>query len=93
MIYFCCTLFWFVMNQSGFKDWKVLCWNVCDLNSEAQQLVVKQKIDESGCSVFCLQETKCMHIDHRFIRRFCPRRFDNFAYVPSVGSSASMVII
>ena len=81
------------MNQSGFKDWKVLCWNVRGLNSEARQLAVKQKIDESGCSVVCLQETKCMHIDHRFIRKFCPRRFDNFSYVPSVGASAGMVII
>ena len=66
------------MNQSGFKDWKVLCWNVRGLNSEARQLAVKQKIDESGCSVVCVQETKCMHIDHRFIRKFCPRRFDIF---------------
>ena len=93
MIYFCCFLLWFVMNQSGFRDWKVLCWNVRGLNSEARQLAVKQKIDESGCSVVCLQETKCMHIDHRFIRKFCPRRFDNFAYVPSVGASAGMVVI
>ena len=46
------------MNQSGFKDWKVLCWNVRGLNSEARQLAVKQKNDESGCSVVCLQETK-----------------------------------
>ena len=81
------------MNHSRFKDWKVLCWNVRGLNSEARQLAVKQKIDESGCSMVCLQETKCTHIDHRFIRKFCPRRFDNFSYVPSVGASTGMVII
>ena len=66
---------------------------MCGLNFEAWQLAVKQKIDESGCSVICLQETKCMHIDHMFIRKFCPRHFDNFLYVPSVGASAGMVII
>ena len=76
-------LFWFVMNQTGLNEWKVLCWNVHDLNSEARQLAVRQKIDESGCSIVCLQETKCMHIDQRFIRKFCPRHFDNFVYVPS----------
>lgn len=66
---------------------------MCGLNSEARQLAVRQKIDESGCSVVCLQETKCMHIDQRFIRKFCPRRFDNFVYMPSTGASAGRVII
>ena len=71
----------------------MLCWNVWGLNSESRQLAVKKKIDESGCSVICLQETKCMHIDQRFLRKFYPRRFDNFAYVPSVGASAGIVVI
>ena len=83
MAYSLCFYFWFVMNQTRFKEWKVLCWNVRGLNSEARQLAVRQKIDESGCSVVCLQETKCMHMDQRFIRKFCPRRFDNFVFVPS----------
>ena len=63
------------------------------LNSEARQLAVKQKIDESGCSIICLQETKCMHIDQRFLRKFCPRRFDNFVYMPSSGASGGLLII
>ena len=90
---FKCVPFWFVMNQTSSREWKVLCWNVRGLNSEARQLAVRQKINESGCSVVCLQDTKCMHIDQRFIRKFCPRRFDNFVYVPSVGASAGMVVI
>ena len=81
------------MNQTRFRDCKVLCWNVRGLNSEARQLAARQKIDESGCSVVCLQETKCMHIDQLFIRKFCPRCFDNFVYVPSAGASVGMVII
>lgn len=93
MAYVCCDFFWFVMNQYAFRDWKVLCWNMHGLNSEARQLAVKQKIDESGCSIICLQETKCMHIDQRFLRKFCPRRFNNFVYMPSAGASAGLVII
>ena len=63
------------------------------LNSENRQRAVRQKIEESGCSVICLQETKCMHMDQHFIRKFCPRRFDNFFYVPSAGVSAGMVVV
>ena len=70
----------------------MLCWNVRGLNAEARQLAVRQKIDESGCSVVYLQETKCMQMDQRFIRKFCPRRFDNFVYVPSAGASSGMVV-
>ena len=81
------------MSQTNFRDWKILCWNVHGLNSEARQLAVKQKIDESGCSIICLQETKCMHIDQRFLRKFCPRRFDNFVYMPSFGASGGLLII
>ena len=81
------------MNRTTFRDRKILCWNVRGLNSEARQLEVKQKIDESGCSIVCLQETKCMHIDQHFIRKFCPRHFDNFVYVPSADASAGMVVI
>ena len=66
---------------------------MCGLNSEARQLAVKQKIKESGFSIVCLQESKCMHIDQRFLRKFCPRRFDNFACVPSSGASGGIVII
>ena len=63
MTYLLCFYFWFVMNQTRCKEWKVLCWNVRGLNAEARQLAVRQKIDESGCSVVCLQETKCMQMD------------------------------
>ena len=30
---------------------------------------------------------------HRMIRKFCPRRFDNFAYVPSNGASGGIIIV
>jgi exonuclease III len=41
-----------------FKTWKVLDWNIRGINSEAKQLAIREKIEESGCSVMCIQETK-----------------------------------
>jgi exonuclease III len=69
------------------RKWKVLCWNVRGLNSEARQREVRSKIDESECDIICLQETKCENFDWRLIRKFCPKRFNNFAYSPSHGAS------
>ena len=81
------------MDNSGTSNWNVLCWNVRGLNSAARQRAVREKIDESQCSIICLQETKCPSIDARFIRSWCPRRFDQFAYVPSIGASGGLITI
>ena len=71
----------------------MLCWNVRGLNSEARQHDVRAKIEESKCSIICLQETKCENFDIRIIRSFCPRRFDQFAFSPSVGASGGILVI
>ena len=44
-------------------------------------------IEKSACSVFCFQETKREHFEMSFIRKFAPRRFDRFDFIPSVGGS------
>ena len=44
-------------------------------------------IEKSACSVFCFQETKREHFEMSFFRKFVPRRFDRFDYIPSVGAS------
>jgi exonuclease III len=56
-------------------------------------LSIYNKINESNCSVICLQETKCEVFDHSFIRSFCPKRFDQFAYAPSVGASGGIIVL
>lgn len=66
MVYVRFYFAWFVLNLNSFRDWKVLRWNVRGLNSDACQRVVRHKINESGCFVICLEETKCSHIDQRF---------------------------
>jgi hypothetical protein len=47
------------------------------------------KIEESACSVFCLQETKKEHSDQQFVRKFAPRRYDSFDFVSFVGASGA----
>lgn len=74
-------------------SWNILCWNVHGLNSDPKCLALRNKIDESNCSIICLQETKKEQFDHSFIRKCCPRRFDKFEFVPSAGASGGIIII
>ena len=75
------------------RSWNVLCWNVRGLNSENRQRVVRQKIDESHCAIACLHETKCTSFDSRAIKSFCPKRFDSFAFSPSLGASGGILVV
>jgi exonuclease III len=50
-----------------FKTWKVLDWNIRGINSEAKKLAIREKMEESGCAVMCIQETKRDNFDHKFI--------------------------
>jgi exonuclease III len=63
-------------------SWQILCWNIRGLNASGKWDAVREKIEESACSILCLQETKKEHFDSRFISNFAPRRFDSFEYIP-----------
>jgi mannosylglycoprotein endo-beta-mannosidase len=63
------------------------------MNSEDKCLALNNKIEVCGCSIICAQETKKQHFDHSFIRKFSPRRFDKFEYVPSCGASGGLLVI
>jgi exonuclease III len=69
----------------------VLDWNVRGLND--RRLAIYNKIDESNCYVICLHEKKCEKFDHSFIKSFCPKRFDQFAFSPSVGASGGIIVL
>jgi exonuclease III len=51
------------------------------------------KIEESGCDIICIQETKRQTFDLAFIKKFCPRKFNKFEYLPSVGASGGIITI
>lgn len=74
------------------RNWQILCWNIRGINGAGKWDAVRDKIEESACSVFCLQETKRENFDQAFVRKFAPRRFDHFDFVPSVGASGGILV-
>lgn len=83
--------FWWTMNSHN-RNWNILCWNFRGLNSFARCQAAQQKIDESACSIFCLQETKKDLFDAKFVKTLAPKWFDNFFFSPSVGASRGVFI-
>ena len=77
--------------MSANKQWNILCWNVRGINSQKKHLVIRNAIDISGCSVVCFQETKRTSFDASYVKLFCPKQFDMFEFVPSVGSSGGIL--
>lgn len=75
------------------KNWNVLSWNIRGINSEDKLLALRNCIETSGCDVICLQETKRTTFDRAFIKTFCPKRFDQYAYIPSRGVSGGLITI
>ena len=74
-------------------NWKVLCWNVRELNSDDKQLALSNAIKSSGCAVVCLHEMKKTSFDLSFVKSCCPHNFDQFAFVPSRGASGGILTI
>jgi exonuclease III len=75
------------------RSWRILSWNIRGINSEGKWDVIRSKVVESGCDIICLQETKRNFFDSQYLRNFCPRSFDSFEFIPSVGASGGSIII
>jgi exonuclease III len=75
------------------KTWKIMNWNIRGINSEKKWLALSNKIEESGCDIICLQETKREHFDMQYGKKNCPKKFSKFLFVPSVGASGGIIII
>jgi exonuclease III len=75
------------------RTWKLLNWNLRGINSEKEWLALTGKIEESGCEIICLQETKREHFNIEYIRKFCHKKFNKFEYLPLVGASGGIIII
>jgi exonuclease III len=61
------------------------------LNSDDKCNAIKEKIEESACAVFCIQETKRDHFEHS-IKKLAPKRFNKFAFSPSEGTSGGILM-
>lgn len=74
------------------RNWNILNWNIRGLNDDDKQRAVRAKIEESACSVVCIQETKKEVIDCSFMKKVVPKRFNKFAYAPSQGASGGILM-
>lgn len=75
------------------QNWNVLCWNIRGLNSPEKHQALSNAINDSGCAIICLQESKMQMFDASSLKAICPRRFDQFAYIPSRGASGGIIMI
>jgi exonuclease III len=75
------------------RSWKILNWNLRGINSEKKWLALASKIEESNCDIICLQETKRETFDMDYIKKFCPKRFNKFEFLPSIGAAGGIIII
>jgi len=66
---------------------EILFWNVKGINFQNKWDAIRDKITESANQIICLQETKRENFDPFYIKKFCHRNLDTFAYSPSVGAS------
>jgi exonuclease III len=80
------------MDSSPKKTWNILNWNIRGLNSEEKCNAERAKIEESTCSIFCIQESKFQSFDHSTMRKFAPKRFNKHAFSPSEGASGGIVV-
>jgi hypothetical protein len=57
------------LSMSDKRLWKILNWNIRGINAEEKLLALANKIEESGCDIIRLQETKRQIIDLDFIKK------------------------
>ena len=84
------------MNFTGSNNnrfWRVLNWNIRGLNAESKWDAIKSKAIEQQCDIICIQETKKETFDDQFIRKICPRGFDKYQFLPSIGRSGGCITI
>ena len=62
------------------RNWSIHNWNIKGINSVDKCNVVEERIEESACSIFRIQETKQNHFDHSYIRKLAPKQFNKFAF-------------
>jgi exonuclease III len=67
--------------------------NLRGINYEKKWLALSNKTEESRCDIICLQETMRENFDMEYFRKFCPKKFDKFEFLPSVGDFGGIIII
>jgi len=79
------------MNNN--KQYSILVWNIKGINSQEKWNATRAKINESSCQILCLQETKRENFDILYLKKFCSKHLNAFAFSPSVGASGGIITI
>jgi exonuclease III len=79
------------MNQNQSRKWKLLNWNVRDINSRGKWSAIRDKVIDSACDIICFQETKKEEFDVNFLKNVFPPNFDKFEFLPSIGASRGII--
>ena len=74
------------------RHWNILCWNIRSINASDKWDAVRQKIDESACSMVCLQETKLSHISAQDVSSFLGQEFVNFVFLPAQQTRGGILV-
>jgi exonuclease III len=80
-------------HQNSRRDLKILSHNIRGINSANKWNSLKNSIMETNCDILCIQETKKDSFDDSYIRNFCTRSLDKFAFGPSIGASGRFITI
>lgn len=77
------------------RNRNILCWkwNIRGMNSEDKWRSIRGKVEESKCSIICLQETKRASFDHSSIKNFATRHFDKFVFFPADGAYGGIITL
>jgi hypothetical protein len=79
--------------QNLHRSLKILSHNIRGINSNIKWNSLRNNIMYTNCDIICIQETKKESFDDSYIRRFCNRSFDKFAFGPSIGASGGFLTI
>ena len=63
------------------------------MDSKEKWDAIRAKINDSSCHIVCLQETKRDNFDQLYLKKFCTKQLNSFAFFPSVGASGGIITI
>ncbi|XP_073355144.1 uncharacterized protein [Aegilops tauschii subsp. strangulata] len=71
---------------------EMVCWNVRGLNSPAKKDALRELADSMKVAIWCILETKLVHVDTYIIMRCLGPAYDGFAYLPSSDTRGGIFI-
>ena len=74
------------------REWIILNQNIRGINDPKKWTTIAIKIEESQCTIICLQETKRATFDSAYVKNFFPKRVNKFEFLPSVGPSGGLLV-